>query len=271
MKGIRLNMTAVGNTSEENVKKNRAYCKRRKFNYVKSGCYLYPRCAVVGGGSSAKEHFDELRNWNGDVFAINDMAGALSDNDISCYMYSIDGTPVKFKSGKNVKGAVFSTRVHKNQFRQFKHEDIRVFNMAEDDNKEGIEGGPTGLCRAPHLFIKMGYAGIDFFGCEGSFFKTSHFDADHADARWNMIIIRAGGMDYLTHAGFMLQCEFIAKIFKDYPNIYKPHCKGLLMAMMENPDTWSVVAVSDSIKEQHEKQGVKYKERYDFKNPLWTE
>jgi len=267
---IRLQINAVGNTSEENVKKNKAYCKRRKFKYVKWGIYTHPRCAVVGGGPSAREHFDELRDWDGDVFAINDMAGVLSDEGISCYMYSIDGTPVKFKTGKHVMGAVFSTRVHANQFRLFKHKNIRVFNMAEDDQKDGIEGGATGLCRAPHLFIKMGYAGIDFFGCEGSFFTTSHADADHQDARGNMMIIRAGGMDYLTHAGFMLQCEHMAKVLKDFPKIYRAHCNGLLIAMMDNPDTWGVVAVSDSIKEQHEKQGVKYKDKYDFKNPIWT-
>jgi hypothetical protein len=184
-------------------------------------------------------------------------------------MYSIDGTPVKFKSGKNVKGAMFSTRVHKNQFRMFKHENIHVFNMAEDDQTDGIEGGPTGLCRAPHLFIKMGYAGIDFFGCDGSFFKSSHYDSDHQDARGNMLIIRVNGLDYLTNAGFMLQSEFMAKILTSYPKIYKAHCDGLLPAMVDNPDTWGVVAVSDSIKVQHEKQGVKYKEPYKFENPIW--
>jgi hypothetical protein len=42
-----------------------------------------------------------------------------------------------------------------------------------------------------------------------------------------------------------------------------------LPAMVDNPDTWGVVAVSDSIKVQHEKQGVKYKEPYKFENPIW--
>lgn len=266
---IRLNITAVGNTSEEDIKKNKAYCKKRKFNYVTSDCYVFPRCAVVGGGPSTEKHLDKLRDWDGDIFAVNDAAGALSDRGISCYMFSIDGSPIKFKSGKNVKGAVFSTRVNRNQFKQFKFDDIRIFNMAEDDNIEGIEGGPTGVCRAPHLFLKMGYAGVEFFGCEGSFFGRSHLDSDHKDAYGNMMVVRVKGTDYITHAGFMLQCQFLSKYLIEYPKIFRSHSGGLLQAMVDNPDTWSVVAISDSIKEQHETQGLKYKDPYKFENPIW--
>lgn len=266
---IRLNFSIVGSMTAEEVKKNRAYSKRRKFKWAEWECYTKPRCAVVGGGKSAEKHFDLLRAWEGDVYAINDMAGILSDNDISCYMYSIDGTPIKFKSGKNVKGALFATRVHKNQFKMFKHENIRVFDSAEDEPKDGIEGGPTGLCRAPHVFIKMGYMGVDFFGCEGSFFAQSHCDSDHKDAYGSAIIIRVAGVDYLTHAGFMIQCQYMASVIKDFPKIYKIHCGGLLQAMIDNPDTWSVVAISDNIKKQTETQGVKH-EPYKFEHIVWT-
>ena len=180
-------------------------------------------------------------------------------------MYSVDGTPVEFKSGENVRGAVFSTRCNKNQFSQFKN--VRVFNMKEDVEKDGIEGGPTGICRAPHLFLKMGYSGIDFFGCEGSFFKKSHFGSDHKDAYGDMLIVGVNGIDYITNAAFMLQCEYMAKVFTDHPVFMKNHSGGLLQAMIDNPDTWSVVAVSNDIK----KQGVKgYETPYRFENLVWT-
>jgi len=266
---IRLSVNGVGNMTGEEVKKNRAYSKRRKFKYANWECYTKPRCAVVGGGKSAEKHFDRLRLWEGDVYAINDMAGILSDNDISCYMYSIDGSPIKYKTGKNVKGALFSSRCHKNQFRQFKHENIRVFDSFEDVEKDGIQGGPTGLTRAPHLFIKMGHAGVDFFGCEGSFFDQSHSDSDHKDARTSALIIRVAGIDYLTHAGFMLQCQYMVGLIRDFPKIYTVTCGGLLQAKIENPDTWSVVAVNSFIKKQHEKQGGFYKEPYKFERPVW--
>jgi len=266
---VRLNISPVGNTSEEDIKKNIKYCKKMKFKKVSWGCYIFPRCAVVGGGESVKKHLSTLRSWSGDIFAMNDAAGYLSKNRIKSYMFPIDGSKIPFKTGKNVKGAVFSTRVNKCQFDQFRHEDIRVFNMAEDDQKQGIEGGPTGLCRTPHLLLQMGYAGIDFFGCEGSFFRRSHNTGDHDDARGNMIVVRVKGIDYLTHAGFMVQNEFMVKLFKEYPKFFSFHCDGLLMAMFENPDTWGVVAVSDSIKEQHEAQGGIYKTPYKFENPIW--
>jgi len=239
------------NQAKSNLKKSVGYRK------VTRGCATKPRCAVVAGGPSVKKQLNKLRKYDGDIYAVNDTAGFLSDNGIPCYLYSIDGTKIPYAIGPLVKGAFLATRCNPVQFKPFKKKDIRVFEMREDNVKRGIEGGPTGVCRAPHLFIAMGHMGIDFYGIEGSFFSQSHVGSDRQDARANMIVIRAGGIDYLTNAAFMLQNEFMMQLFKKYPTIYKNHSGGLLRAMMKHQKTWGVVAITKGLKEQFTKQKVK--------------
>ena len=251
----RMNIQPVGNLpaneAKINLKKSVGYRK------ITRSCGTKQRCAVVGGGPSVKKQLNKLRKYEGTIYAINDTAGFLSDNGIPCYLYSIDGTKVPFTIGPLVKGAFLATRCSHIQYKQFKKKDVRAFEMREDNPKRGVEGGPTGVCRAPHLFLLMGHMGIDFFGIEGSFFSQSHVGSDRSDARANMIVIRAGGVDYLTNAGFMIQNEFMMKVFKDYPKIFKNHSGGLLRAMMRHKKTWSVMAITKGLHDQLEKQGVK--------------
>ena len=266
---FRLNITAVGITSEKDVKINLKNSK----DYRKAtwGLARYPPCAIVGGGTSVKKKLTRLRKWQGHIYAINDTAGYLSDNGIRCRLFAIDGTKIPFKIGPLVIGALLATRVNKVQYKMFKKKDIRTFPMMEDDMKNGIEGGPTAVCRTPHLMIKMGYSKIEYFGCEGSFFAQSHVGGNRSDAKNNMIIVRVKGMDYLTNAAFMLQNQYLSGVLREYPKIYHDNSGGLLQKMMRYPDDWEVVAVTDDIKRQHEEQGSKiFTKPFDLtENPLW--
>lgn len=250
---FRLSLYAMGLMTEQMVNENFEYSK--KFNRATWGILLHDTCAVVGGGASVDKHLETLRNWKGDIFAINDTAKYLSDNGISCYLLAIDGTDIPFKIGPLVKGALFASRVHKNQFDQFPFEDIRMFDMAEEDPVDGIEGGATAVCRTPHLLLKMGYAGICYFGCEGSFFKKTHVGGDRDDAFWNLVIVRADNVDYLTNAGFIIQNKYMADTLTQYPKFLRNFSGGLLEAMIKHPDTWEVVAVTEGLKKQYDDQG----------------
>lgn len=261
----RINLKIVSTTNDRQARVN--HKRSMRYPHVEfgdpkkpglpGGILRYPECAVVGGGPSVEGALAALRNWPGDIFAVNDTAGYLSDNGIPCYVYSIDGTPVPFKIGINVKGALFATRCHKNQFRQMGGRPIRVFTLTEESPiKGGIEGGPTGACRTPHLLLSMGYRGITFFGLDGSFSSDITHVSGHSDSAFdNMLIISAGGRDYITHSGFMLQNEWLVEAFKRHGMLLKNASGGLLAAMIENPDTWSVVAIADDLKEKYEAGG----------------
>jgi hypothetical protein len=53
------------------------------------------RLAIVGGGNSIKEHVDELRSWDGDVWAVNGTINWCMDNGIKAAFYTIDAQPLE--------------------------------------------------------------------------------------------------------------------------------------------------------------------------------
>lgn len=250
----RIKLNSICATPDKQIKIN--VRRAGKYPRVTWGAFRYPMCAVVGGGPSVVAHLDTLRQWTGDIFAINDTGKFLSDNGISSYLLSVDGTPVPFRIGPLVKGAVFATRVHRHQFTQLRGLPIRVFDMAEEDNVKGIEGGATTVCRTPHLFLRMGYSGIMYFGFDGSFVgDITHISGKSDSAHDNMLIVNAGGVDYVTHAGFLIQHEYMIEQLNKYPEFLFNASGGLLKAMLEYPDTWEVVAVAEDLKQKFEANG----------------
>ena len=250
---VQLQLASTGRYDEMLVKTH--IKKAEKYPFVMWGCVIYPPCAVVGGGPGLDSCLSTLREWKGDIFAINDTAGYLSDQGIASYVYSIDAIDVPYRVGKLVKGAVFATRVHPNQFKQFKKEDIRVFSMAEDNSGMGIEGGPTGVCRTPHLFLQMGYRAVVYFGIEGCFYNTTHMGGNREDAFWNMMIIEVSGKQYLTNGGLLLQTQCMVDYFTKYPNFLVNASGGFLAAMIKDPQGWNVLAVSGDLRNQYQANG----------------
>ena len=266
---VRIQLVAQGIGTCKEIKVN--VRRSAKYPRVEWGVLKYPMCAVVGGGLSVRTKLDMLRKWEGDIFAINDTAGFLSDNGISSIIYAVDPTKVPFKIGANVRGACFASRVHRKQFTQMKDKPIFVFDMAEEDNMTGIEGGPTAVCRTPHLMLRMGYRGITYFGIDGSLTpKATHTSGYSKAAYDNMIIITAGGVGYYTNAGFMLQNEYMAKTITKYHQFLVNGSDGLIKAMLENPDTWSVTAVAEDLKKKYEDKGcMVWSKEYRGGNNIW--
>lgn len=266
---MRISLNAVCNTGNKEVKKNAR--QSRRYPRISRGVLLYPPCAVVGGSPNLPNSLPILRNWKGDIFAVNNTAGYLSDQGIPHYLYAIDCDPNPWRIGPLTKGAVFASRVHRNQMKQFKRADVRIFDMAEENNTEGIEGGPTAACRAAHLFLVMGYMSVYFFGIDGCFTASTHVTGNQPDAHSNMLIIRANGIDYLTNAAFLLQNQHMIDCFNKYPKFLHNASGGLLKAMLENQDTWDVIAITDDLKKQYEAKGVKIwnREYQPGENKIW--
>lgn len=197
----------------------------------------------------------------GDIFAINDVAGYLSDEGIASYLYMMDAGPWRVKTGVNIKGAVMATRCNPINFI---YNDIRTWPMLEDvhipGRFAGVEGGPSAACRAPHLFLRMGYKGIAFFGCDSSFFDMTHLSGARPEATDYVLVVRVGGIDYVTNAAMLIQAKWLSKTIARHPNYLYNCSDGLLKAMIENPGDWDVVAVGSDLKESYAREG------YD----IWT-
>ena len=265
MDGFKLAFTPECNTGEDQLSIN--YRKSQKYPRVKRSKEILPPVAVCGGGPGVSLRLDILRKWNGDIYAVNDMAGYLSDNGIENYLFAVDASRIPYKIGPLVKGAVLASLVHRKQFSQFRKDQIRVFDMYESNQEDGVGGGTTAMCRAPNLFIKMGYGAVCFFGCEGSFFDYSHVTGYQSYTDNNRMIIRVAGVDYITTAAMYLQNQYLAERIAAYPEVLFNFSDGLLKAMIDHKQ-WQVIAVSEDLKKKIHNSAREeiYTSEYDFSN-----
>jgi hypothetical protein len=191
--------------------------------------------AVVGGGHSLSENLAELRDWPGDIWAINSTADWLLDKGIDCTLISLDPTPFKTTAAKLL---LASCCEHK--------ENALIWEMAEH-HEGGVLGGVTTACRAASLALRLGYPGVVFFGCEGSFPTGSQTHVNKDDGLKSLLIVRAGS-DYCTHPELYMQSESLSDLIREFPGVYRELCGGLLRGMVESPD-WEIVAVSTELRE----------------------
>jgi len=265
----RIKYNAKANTSTNQMRKNLA-SNAGKYEFVGGGIANKPPCVVAGGGPSLKSSLEILRKWEGDIFGVNDTAGYLSDNGIPCYLFAMDASDIPYKRGPLVKGAVLATRCNPIQFEPYN--DIRVFNMYEDDREYCVEGGGTATTRAPHLFLRMGYQKIVFVGCDGSmplegdshiYGHQSYTDADN-------FIVRAGDTDYLTNISLYAQSNYLHTKILKHPSFLINASGGMLKGMIEHPDTWWVVAVGEPLKKKYVDLGYYgWVKRYEGDNKIW--
>lgn len=219
---------ATPETVREHIQQNSGLPRAQR------GEHKFP-VAVVGGGHSLIEHLDELRSWPGDIWAINSTADWLLDKGINCTLISLDPSPITTNAEKLL---LASCCEHK--------ERAVIWEMAEH-HEGGVLGGVTTACRAASLALRLGYPGVVYFGCEGSFPVDEKTHVNKDDGLKTLLIVRAG-KDYCTHPELYMQCESLSQLIREFPQFYSERCGGLLRGMVEHPD-WEIVAVSSDLKE----------------------
>lgn len=235
--------------------------------------------AVVGGGPSAGRHLEELQNWPGDVWGINQGAAWLTHvaPKAKIWMFTVDPDPIlaspEFIVG--VQRAILGMCASPKLFEAFRGKEVLMFDphvapAAEGDKDGGgdpiLAGGPSSVCRTFVPAAVLGYKNVTYFGCEGSLEGTitpdgSFKSLSHAyrnEVRPRQMIVRCGGKDFVTTPDLYLTTIALAKFMKEYPLI-KEKSGGLLRGMLENPDTWEVVALSQVLRDQIDPKGT---ERY---------
>lgn len=201
------------------------------------------KLAIVGSGPSVADRLDELREWNGEIWAINATAKWLDDRGIKSKFITVD--PGLFPEEMlAVEEAYLATLCHP-QMRNF-FSKVSFFDMVETA-PDGITGGTTTASRALSLAINQGFYDITLYGCEGSFtIGKDHIDRN--EMRPEMVVIQAGDKHFMTYLEYMMQAETLANMIRLAPNVFKQRCGGLLEAMIDHFDTWAIVAVSESLK-----------------------
>ena len=191
--------------------------------------------AVAGGGHSLLSGLEELCVWPGDVWAINSTADFLLDQGIDCIAVSIDPNPFKTTAAQKLLASGCAPQ------------DNAAYWDMSDHVAGGVPGGVTTASRCPSLALRLGYPGAMFFGCEGSFPLGQKTHVNKDDGLDTLMVIAAGGDEYVTHPELFMQCETLSEVLREFPKFFQERSGGLLRAMTHDTD-WSVAAVSTALR-----------------------
>jgi hypothetical protein len=178
--------------------------------------------AVVGGGLSTKNHIDELREWPGDVWAVNHTARWLRDHGVDCLCYTVDPSPMDKEKPSVCGKAVLAD-----------HCDPSSVDAADSVVKVTPPfPGPTSATAASLLSLKCGYDGAVFFGCESSYGETTHVDRN--DDILDLVRVECGGEYFMTRPELILQAEQLASVIHAFPDRFSEKSGGFLRALINN-------------------------------------
>lgn len=200
------------------------------------------RLAVVGGGPSIRHHIDELKAWDGQIWAANGAINWCLDHGIKAHFYTADASPLHAwpYDMMRVAKAVLAPDVSP---------DIVEFLLeigAQVTLTGQIQSGPTSVNASDYLSLDCGYTSITYFGCEGSFDNgNTHAFASVPLPDWMEVVV--GGEHYRTKAEFLSQAIMLANVIREFPHIYSEKSGGLLRAMVEHGIDYDVHMVSHSL------------------------
>jgi hypothetical protein len=209
------------------------------------------KLAVVGGGPSVKAHLKRLRRWDGDIWAINGAVQYLLDHGIKSVLFTVDPCiRYDFARIRNAESALLSAACEPRLFNHFSGH-VQMFYMDKSEKALfNASGGCSSATRVPMVAINMGYRDVTYFGCEGSYDGDTHGYQDKKSEY--ELWIEAGGRRYRTDPTLVMQCQYLTSLITAFPKGFKEKSGGLLRAMIEYPDTWTMTQVSGSLKNRLE-------------------
>lgn len=193
--------------------------------------------AIVGGGSTVKNHLETLQKWRGDVWAINGAFGWCRDNGIDATFVSVDPHPIVAKWAEGAKRAILHKQCPPEAFAILKDADVTI------SEANGCTG--TTVASAITAGVKTRHESITLFGCESCYQPDkSHAYMDEPLAE--QMIVCAGKEFYLTRPDFYFQAQKLAELIRGLDGYVKEESGGLLRAFINSPDHW-IVWLSDEI------------------------
>lgn len=233
----KIEFRAINFFPEEIIERNKASSAKRGLPLV--GVPASGHLAVVGGGPSIASHKDELRHWDGDVWAINGAFEWCRQQGIFASFFSIDPDPRLAVTAAPARHAILGSACDPSVFDAIKG-GIEVFPIGE------WPCGSTTACVAPFCAAQKGYASVTLFGCESSF--VDHVHAYPWEDDTGRLLVECGGKEYLTTPQFIMQAEYLAEIARGIKDYVKTVGGGFLPALIEHGD-YDVLKISRDIAE----------------------
>lgn len=233
---MRIDFRGLGCVSSETADRNLAYSATLNLRPVSAS---RERLAIVGGGPSITQHTDELRAWNGEVWAINGAFQWCRAHGIDAAFVTIDPMPVQnhLFTLEGVTRAILSPECDPSLFKSLAKADIQLFPVRAR--------GATTATAVPTVAVSAGYREVHFFGCESSYSTQTHAYQNWEHEEWLELATKHA--TFKTKAEFFMQAQWLAGIINAAPNVFKDRSGGLLRALIEDPE-WDITALSPAIR-----------------------
>lgn len=245
---IKLDLCVRGCVADSVFADNRSHNNSLGLPRVREAKARSTPLAVVGGGPSIKRHIEELRNWPGDIWAVNGAFTWCKQHGIDAVFFTVDPMPYHVEFSPSDR-ALLADNCDTALVNEWSGAFVKLFQIGIGH----IANGPSTASTAPHLGLVTGYVDISFFGCESSWDEATHGyhkPDEELDTISNYgLLVECGGEQFRTAADFVMQAEYLARMIRLAPHVFKDRSGGLLSAMVRNPD-WSALAASRTFYDQ---------------------
>ena len=219
----------------------------------KAGKKERPSLAVVGGGKSAAQCLDELRAWDGDVWACGSTFQWLEREGIHAVLFCVDPQPGLAQMAVGATKALLASNCDPSAFDVLEQAGayVETFDLIRED-APGISHGPTTASAAFDLSLRvMGYTDVSFFGFDSCYteeevkelpehitvYTVTHIHKNEPEP--NMVRIVCNGKAFITCAEFFMQAQWMSQLFRSEickQGFIKNRSGGLLAAMVADPE-----------------------------------
>ena len=225
---------------------NSIYARSLGIPFVKESPAHGRTLAIVGGGPSVAGVVEELRAFDGEIWAINGACSFLRERGIESTFISVDPHEIVLKWAQGARRAMLCTRVAPAVFALLKDVDVRIFDIAHDV-PDGVHCCSSTASLGFDLATDLGYRTVIWYGCEGSWAGSTAENANNAqdfthdylepsEKRDERMVVLCGGVEYLTAPDFYVQSCELAEVIRKFPRHFSERSGGLLRALVATPE-----------------------------------
>lgn len=237
---------ALNNVSEAQIVFNRQVNRDRGISKVGTSP-VKPRLAIVGGGPDLGLFVDELKCFDGEIWAINGAYNWCKASGIDAVFYAIDPSFRLLPLVRIVHKAILADTVHQAVFGNLGAKVAEIAWTGPND----IVHSTTAAATAPMIAAERGHKHVTFYGCQSSF--TANMTHMYKNDKLSKIWIKCGGINYVSCPQFIMQAEFLAEIARGLPTGIEVKGQGFLSCLIEH-GIYEVTHIARSINEGLKRQ-----------------
>lgn len=219
----------------------------RGFSWAEKGSAREGKLAIVGSGPSVRSRLEVLREWAGEIWAIN---GAydwlLSENIVPSGFFGVDPLPgladylkdarseTTFYIAGTCDPCVLDALEGRSVCLWFPEAEDRIY----PESAMIVNGGTTALTRAPFMAFLMGWRDITLFGADASFEDRRYCYRDGTyefDSKAEILKVCVEDEVFLTEMALAQQVSQLGVMHDQFRGILKFDCDGLTAAYLRSP------------------------------------